>query len=140
MAARSFVGAYILLQLAVAIFSIRYWPLTDYPMFSAVYDKFAQVESYRLQGVTEDGRREWLPRSITGNLGHSDFKLNLLIRARQWDRARAMLVDNLRRSSPEFFRSYRTVVVVRRTIKRTTADFLEEDTPVLEVPLIGVWE
>ena len=135
MGSRFFVGAYLVLQLAVALFSFRYWPLTDYPMFSAVYDQLTPIESYRLQGITKDGRKEWLPRGATGYLGHSDFKLSSLIQGHQWDRAKKMLIDSLKKSPREFLDPYERIVVVRRVIKRSGQPFIEEDHPVLEIVL-----
>lgn len=104
-------------------------------MFSAVYDKYTSIESYRLQGVANDGRKEWLPRGATGYLGHSDFKLSALIRAHRWDRAKKMLIASLKKTPPEILAPYRSVVVVRRVIMRGDRPFVEEDLPVLEVLL-----
>ncbi len=138
MAARSFVGAYILLQLAVAIFAIRYWPLTDYPMFSNVHRRFEEIESFRLRGVKFDGTEEWLHRGMTSNFGHADFKIRTNLTQGDVGRARELVVEHLKSNSAELKRHYRRVKVVERTLTRTAEGFQVEDRPLFDVPTAGL--
>lgn len=137
MAARSFVGAYILLQLAVAAFALRYWPFTDYPMFSNVHGRFEKIESFRLRGVRFDGTEEWLHRGATANFGHADFKIRSHLTQGDFVRARELLLEHLKSKSVELRRRYETVKVVERTVTRTEEGFQIKDRPLFDMATAG---
>ncbi len=139
MGARFFVGAYLTLQMAVALFSLRYWPFTDYPMFAAAYDRFSKIETYRLQGTRNDGAVEWLPRGATRNFGHTDFKMNAIIQKGDIALARQMLIAHLKLSPRRSFERFRKISVVHRVLERGQGEFTGHDQPVFEVLLAEVW-
>ena len=47
------------IQVAAAIFAIRIWPITDYPMFSQPVQKFDSMSRLSIESVFKDYSKEW---------------------------------------------------------------------------------
>lgn len=138
MRSRFFVGTYLVLQVMVALFSFRYWPFTDYPMFSIVHRRFEKIESFRLLGVKFDGTEEWLHRGMTSNFGHADFKIRTNLMQGDVGRARVLLIEHLKSKSAELRRHYLKVKIVERTLTRTAEGFRIDDRPLFALPTEGL--
>ena len=75
----SLVFGYLAIHLAVAFFSIRIWPFTDYPMFSDAIGKDHEILVYRYAMVTRHGSQELLGRSFANCFGVGELNVTALI-------------------------------------------------------------
>lgn len=69
---------FILLHVAAAVFAIRIWPITDYPMFSLPVGEFHKISRLAIDDVFEDTVVSWI-RSDYLALGLNDHRLQVYV-------------------------------------------------------------
>ncbi|MBC7766387.1 hypothetical protein H7Y21_00090 [Arenimonas sp.] len=68
----------IFLQIVVVLFSIRIWPLTDYPMFSIPVQKFNSISRIKIEDVYSDKIVDWI-KSDYQSVGLNDHRLQVYV-------------------------------------------------------------
>lgn len=121
-----FCGAYVAVHLTVALFSIRFWPFTDYPMFSDPVYRDDEISVYRYYAVKDDGSTTRLKRVFANGYGFGELNLSKLLR--EGDRASAKSILSTWWSSQQ---NRDEIAAVRVT--KVTAHRPDEKVPELTV-------
>lgn len=71
-------SSFIFIQIAAAVFAIRIWPITDYPMFSQPVGEFHEISRLAIDDVYEDKVITW-SRSDYLAIGLNDHRLQVYV-------------------------------------------------------------
>jgi hypothetical protein len=90
------IAVYVVLHLIVAIFSIRVWPFTDYPMFADVFYKDSPLATIRYRLILIDGKSQPMPRSFAHGFSVNEKNLTKLFRDGNLDAVKRIFSQWLR--------------------------------------------
>gem|GEM_PF-6889644 len=69
---------YIVAHCVVALFSVRYWPFTDYPMFNDPIYSDDEIFVYKYYGINVQGHKVELPRNFLKGFGIGELNITNL--------------------------------------------------------------
>ena len=87
------------LQISSALFAIRYWPLTDYPMFSHPIREFHKISRLSIDDVYKDRIQTW-PREDYHAVGLKDHRLQVYAEYPENPRVKEILAETISKRSP----------------------------------------
>ena len=118
-------------QVAAAIFAIRIWPITDYPMFSQPVQKFDSMSRLSIENVFKDHTEEWT-REDYRSIGLKDHRLQVYAENPFHPRVFEILAENVKQGHKTDLQALRINKITFYLNNNNT--FIEKKEMVREIP------